>query len=167
MWTLKFEQLESFLLVPVNITLPSKIHESFLSTLIYGFSISTHFSVALYGVRENVIDLKNLKVRGWKAAFVRAQVWDRKLLAAILFCMKKPELSFAKQTAMSSLVWNNYSLRLLPRTELMGLCRKHNLNIGLPAFSFSISNQSSLFLGLRTDKVLSYFNGQRRRWKRK
>lgn len=64
MWTLKFEQLESFLLVPVNITLPSKIHESFLSTLIYGFSISTHFPVALYGVRENVIDLKNLKVRG-------------------------------------------------------------------------------------------------------
>lgn len=135
MWTLEFEQLRSFLIVPVNMPLPLKITESFLSILICGFSVSTRFSVAPYGGRENVIDLKNLNHKGWKAAFVKAQVWDRKILAGILFFMKKPELSVAKQTAMSSLVWNNYSLRLFPRTELMGLCRKHNLNIGLWGFS--------------------------------
>lgn len=37
------------------------------------------------------------------------------------FSWKKPELSFAQQTAMSSLVWNNYLLRRFSRTELMGL----------------------------------------------
>lgn len=68
----------------------------------------------------NAIHLKKLNRNGWKAALVRAQARDRKILAVILFFMKKPELSFAKQTAMSSLVWNNYSLRLFPRTELMG-----------------------------------------------
>lgn len=68
MWTVKFEQLESFLLVPVNITAPSKIHESFLCTLICGFSISTHFSVSRYEVRENVIDLENLSCEGVKSS---------------------------------------------------------------------------------------------------
>lgn len=68
MWAFKLEELESFFLVPMNLTLPWKIHESFLSTLICGFSISTHFSVVLYGVRENVIDLKNLNPKGVKSS---------------------------------------------------------------------------------------------------
>lgn len=133
---LEFERLKSLLTVPINVPVSSEINISLLSALLFVFRISTHFMVALYGRQKKRHWLKKLNLKGWQAALVRTQVWDRKILAVILFFMKKPELSFAKQTAMSSLVWNNYSLRLFPRTELMGLCRKHNSNIDLQSFSF-------------------------------